>query len=99
MFASQIEAQVFATVSSEAKKKIPLNYSVREEHIFYSCDLTFAQMTLQETNHHGVDVILNSLAGEALQATLECMVPCGRFIKIGERDFITNGRLDMAPFL
>ncbi|KAJ5385627.1 Acyl transferase/acyl hydrolase/lysophospholipase [Penicillium concentricum] len=99
MLANHIGARVFATVSSESKKKILLEYGVHEEDIFYSRDLTFTQMIMQQTNHGGVDVVLNSLAGEALRATFECMAPCGRFIAIGKRDFITNGRLDMAPFL
>ncbi|KXG50576.1 Acyl transferase/acyl hydrolase/lysophospholipase [Penicillium griseofulvum] len=99
MLANHIGARIFATVSSESKKKILLEYGVHEEHIFYSCDLAFKQMIMQQTNYRGVDVVLNSLAGEALRAAFECMAPCGRFIEIGKRDFITNGRLDMAPFL
>ncbi|OQE46634.1 hypothetical protein PENCOP_c001G00206 [Penicillium coprophilum] len=99
MLANHIGARVFATVSSESKKKIVLEYGVREEHIFYSRDLAFKEMVMQQTNQRGVDVVLNSLAGEALRATFECLAPCGRFIEIGKRDFVTNGRLDMAPFL
>ncbi|KAJ5184528.1 Acyl transferase/acyl hydrolase/lysophospholipase [Penicillium cf. griseofulvum] len=99
MLANHIGARIFATVSSESKKMILLEYGVLEENIFYSRDLAFKQIIMQQTNHHGVDVVLNSLAGEALRATFECIAPCGRFIEIGKRDFITNGRLDMAPFL
>lgn len=50
-----------------------LEYGVLEENIFYSRDLAFAQAIMQQTNHRGVDVVLNSLAGEALRATFECM--------------------------
>lgn len=99
MLAIHIGARVFATVSSESKKKTVAKYGVPEEHIFYSRSLDFAPMIMQQTNERGVDVVLNSLAGEALRVTFECMAPCGRFIEIGKRDFVTNGRLDMAPFL
>jgi NADPH:quinone reductase-like Zn-dependent oxidoreductase len=38
------------------------------------------------TGSRGVDVVLNSLAGEALRQTWHCVAPFGRFIEIGKRD-------------
>lgn len=55
MLANHIGAQVFATVSSESKKKILLEYGVCKQHIFYSRDLAFTQTIMQQTNHRGVD--------------------------------------------
>jgi NADPH:quinone reductase-like Zn-dependent oxidoreductase len=51
------------------------------------------------TGGKGVDVVLNSLAGEALRATWKCLAPFGRFIELGKKDAITGGSLEMAPFL
>lgn len=46
----------------------------------------------------GVDVILNSLAGELLHESWKCLAPCGRFIDIGKRDILLSGNLNMTGF-
>lgn len=51
------------------------------------------------TNYRGVDVILNSLAGESLKRSFECIAPLGRFIEIGKRDIHMGESLSMSPFL
>jgi acyl transferase domain-containing protein/acyl carrier protein len=45
----------------------------------------------------GVDVALNSLAGEAMERTLGLMAPFGRFIELGKRDFVENRRAPLRP--
>jgi len=50
-------------------------YSIPEDHIFYSRNLSFAQGIMRMTKNLGVDVILNSLAGEGLRASWECIAP------------------------
>ncbi|HVH80774.1 MAG TPA: SDR family NAD(P)-dependent oxidoreductase, partial [Stellaceae bacterium] len=37
-----------------------------------------------------VDVVLNSLSGEATEASLELLKPFGRFVELGKRDFQEN---------
>ncbi|KAF8850740.1 hypothetical protein BDZ45DRAFT_184816 [Acephala macrosclerotiorum] len=97
--AQNIGAEIFATISSEEKKKILMDtYKIPEDHILSSRDLSFAKGVMRLTNGRGVDVILNSLAGEALRVTWECIAPFGRFIEIGKRDIYSNGRLEMFPF-
>lgn len=39
-------------------------YGIPEDHIFSSRDLTFFQGVMRMTGNRGVDVVLNSLAGE-----------------------------------
>lgn len=51
------------------------------------------------TNGHGVDIVLNSLAGEALRETWHCLAPFGTFVEIGIKDVLANTGLDMLPFL
>jgi NADPH:quinone reductase-like Zn-dependent oxidoreductase len=46
-----------------------------------------------------VDVVLNSLAGEALRETWHCLAMFGRFVEIGKKDIVGNTGLDMAPFM
>ena len=99
MLAQASKAKIFATVGSKGKKIFLMQtYGIPEDQIFYSRDTSFAQGVLEATNGKGVDVVLNSLAGEQLRATWKCMAPFGRFVEIGKRDITTNMYLEMAPF-
>src|SRR5262249_30685964 len=46
----------------------------------------------------GVDVVLNSLAGEAMQESLKALKPFGRFVELGKRDYVANTRVGLRPF-
>lgn len=92
-------AEVFATVGSEAKKQVLMNeYGIPEDHIFYSRDTSFAKGIMRVTDNKGVDVVLNSLAGDSLVASWECIASYGRFIEIGKKDVLSNSKLPMYPF-
>jgi NAD(P)-dependent dehydrogenase (short-subunit alcohol dehydrogenase family) len=54
---------------------------------------------LKATNGRGVDVVINSLVGDQLQATWKCVAAFGRFVEIGKVDLATSGRLQMDRFL
>lgn len=41
----------------------------------------------------GVDVVLNSLAEEKLQASIRCLARHGRFLEIGKYDLSNNSAL------
>jgi NADPH:quinone reductase-like Zn-dependent oxidoreductase/SAM-dependent methyltransferase len=97
--AQMLGAEVFATVGSEEKKALLMRtYGIPENRVFSSRDLSFAVAVQQATTGRGVDVVLNSLAGEALQATWNLVAPFGRFVEIGKKDINLNARLDMEPF-
>lgn len=82
-----IGAEIFVTVSTEAKKRFLIDtYGIEADHVFNSRDLSFAKGIKRMTGGRGVDVVLNSLAGEALRQTWHCVAPFGRFIEIGKRD-------------
>ena len=51
-----------------------------------SRDKTFEWDILRATNGKGVDVILNSLAEEKLQASIRILAHHGRFLEIGKYD-------------
>ena len=51
------------------------------------------------TNGKGVNLVLNSLSGEKLDASFECVSKNGRFVEIGKYDLILNKRLGMFAFL
>ena len=97
--AQYLKANVYTTVSSEGKKKLLMEkYSIPAEHIFYSRDNSFAQGIKRVTHGRGVDVILNSLSGEGLNASWECIAPFGRFVEIGKKDIQGHSNLPMYQF-
>ncbi len=53
-------------------------------------DTSFEWNILQATGGHGVDIVLNSLSGEMLQASLNCMAQHGHFLEIGKFDMSNN---------
>ena len=78
---------VYCTVGSEAKKRLLMDsYGIPEQHILNSRDLSFAAGIKRLTGGRGVDVVLNSLAGEALRQTWLCLAPFGRFVELGKKD-------------
>ena len=99
MVAQWIGAEIFCTVGSLEKKELIMQlYSIPEDHIFSSRSPAFAQGLLTVTDMAGVDVILNSLAGEMLRVSWQCIAKLGRFIDISKRDAVANTNLEMAPF-
>ncbi|TVY75995.1 Highly reducing polyketide synthase azaB [Lachnellula suecica] len=98
--AIHLGAEIYATVGSKAKKQLLIDkYGLQEDHIFYSRDSSFADGIRRMTNNRGVDVVLNSLSGEGLVASWECIAPYGRFLEIGRRDIDSHGSLPMHPFI
>ncbi|KAK3385761.1 polyketide synthase PksD [Podospora didyma] len=97
--AQMVGAEVFATVGYEHKKQLLIDqYGVPADHIFYSRDTSFARGVMRMTEGYGVDVVLNSLAGESLRASWDCIAPYGRMIEIGKADINANASLPMACF-
>ena len=93
------ENRIYATVGSDEKKRLLVEeLNIPEDHIFHSRDTSFAQGIARMTDGVGVDVVLNSLAGDGLQASWECVAPFGRFIEIGKSDIMANSSLPMAMF-
>lgn len=54
---------------------------------------------MEKTNGRGVDVVLNSLAGELFEASLRCLAEGGRFLELGKVDFFNRKLLDSYQFL
>ncbi|TIC96982.1 Compactin diketide synthase mokB [Colletotrichum higginsianum] len=100
MIAQRKGAEIFATVGSDEKKQLIMDqYGIPEDHIFSSRDASFAKAVMRATDGRGVDVVLNSLAGELLRVSWHCLAKFGRFLEIGKADLFANTGLDMKPFL
>ncbi|MEV4504717.1 SDR family NAD(P)-dependent oxidoreductase [Streptomyces klenkii] len=90
-------AKVIATAGSESKRDLLVALGV--EHALDSRTLNFAPRVRELTGDRGVDVVVNSLSGEAIARTLELLRPGGRFVELGKRDMIENKPLPLQPFL
>ncbi|MBM7846683.1 type I polyketide synthase [Herpetosiphon giganteus] len=88
---------VFATAGSEEKRQFLTTLGI--EHIFDSRTLDFASLIRQATNNQGVDIVLNSLTGEAISTSLALLAPYGRFLELGIRDIAQNAQLGLQPFI
>lgn len=97
--AQLVGAEIFVTVGSVDKRRLIMDtYGISEDHIFYSRNTDFGPAIRKATRGKGVDVVLNSLAGDLLRETWDCVAHFGRFIEIGKRDITSNSRLEMRRF-
>ncbi|CAO1315088.1 unnamed protein product [Diamesa serratosioi] len=93
--------EVFTTVSTEEKKKYLLDKfpQLKAENIGNSRDTSFEEMVLTRTNGEGVDYVLNSLAGELLQASIRCLGFRGKFLEIGKFDLVNDTKIGLNNFM
>jgi len=96
--ANAVGAEVFATVSTQVKRDYIISLGVKPENIMNSRTLDFADEIMEKTNGKGVDVVLNSLSGEAIFKSVRCLSAYGRFIEIGKTDIYRNSKLGLQPF-
>lgn len=87
--------QVITTVGTDEKKSFLLaRFSeLLPDNILSSRSTLFEFNILNITKGRGVDVILNSLAEENLQASVRVLAQHGRFLEIGKFDLANNSSL------
>ncbi|WP_262697540.1 MULTISPECIES: type I polyketide synthase [Streptomyces] len=79
------DCEVFAT-ASEAKWDVLRGLGLNEAHIASSRTLEFEERFKDSSAGRGVDVVLDSLAGEFVDASLRLLGEGGRFIEMGKTD-------------
>jgi acyl transferase domain-containing protein/NADPH:quinone reductase-like Zn-dependent oxidoreductase/acyl carrier protein len=94
--ARHLGLEIFATAGSEEKRDFVRMLGA--DHVLDSRSLRFADDVLALTAGEGIDVVLNSLAGEAVVKNLRILRPFGRFLELGKRDFYENSRIGLRPF-
>lgn len=91
------QARIYTTVSNtEDRDLLVSEYGILKEHIFSSRDLKFAKAIMRCTGGRGVDVIINTMTGEALQATLACLAPHGTFIDVAQKSGTKDSVVDLT---
>ncbi|MDH6107809.1 acyl transferase domain-containing protein/NADPH:quinone reductase-like Zn-dependent oxidoreductase/acyl carrier protein [Kitasatospora sp. MAP12-15] len=93
--ATRLGAEVLATAGSDDKRRYLRDMGIR--HVMDSRSLDFAEQTRAATGGEGVDVVLNSLSGQAIRAGMETLRPFGRFVELGVRDILADTPLGLAP--
>ncbi|MET7575699.1 SDR family NAD(P)-dependent oxidoreductase, partial [Streptomyces sp. NPDC005492] len=83
--ATRLGAEVYAT-ASPSKWDAVKALGVPAERIASSRDLDFADTFARITDGAGVDVVLNALAGEFVDASLGLLPRGGRFLEMGKAD-------------
>ncbi|KAF2756071.1 ketoacyl-synt-domain-containing protein [Pseudovirgaria hyperparasitica] len=98
--AKMVGAEIYATVGNEDKVEYLMQtFGLPRRRIFNSRDVSFLDDLMRETSGKGVDLALNSLSGELLHATWNCVAAFGKLVEIGKRDILGGARLDMRQFL
>ncbi|HEU5109658.1 MAG TPA: SDR family NAD(P)-dependent oxidoreductase, partial [Micromonosporaceae bacterium] len=83
--ARHLGAEVFGT-ASPGKWDTLRALGLDDDHIASSRTIEFEQRFLETTGGRGVDVVLDSLSGEFVDASLRLMPRGGRFLEIGKTD-------------
>ncbi|MEC3981058.1 SDR family NAD(P)-dependent oxidoreductase [Amycolatopsis sp. H20-H5] len=83
--ARHLGADVFAT-ASEGKWDTLRSLGIADDHLASSRTTGFEARFLEVTGGRGVDLVLNSLAGEFVDASLRVLAPGGRFLELGKTD-------------
>lgn len=96
---AQYSVEVYVTVGTEEKRRfIREEFGIPDDHIFTSRSIAFAQQLMDATKGRGVDIIMNSLAGDMLHESWRCIANNGTFIEIGKKDILERNTLSMEPF-
>jgi emericellamide synthase (highly reducing iterative type I polyketide synthase) len=87
--------EIFVTIGSPEKRAlIKKNFGISDENIFSSRTLLFGPGIQRRTNGRGVDVVLNSLSGDATRESQNCLAQFGRFVEVGKKDLLLNARME-----
>ncbi|MFF3329611.1 SDR family NAD(P)-dependent oxidoreductase [Streptomyces sp. NPDC002888] len=94
--ARALGAHVIATAGTEEKRARLREMGI--EHVLNSRDLSWADEVERITGGRGVDVVLNSLAGAAIERGLAVLAEDGRFVEVGKRDIYASRTVSLRTF-
>jgi acyl transferase domain-containing protein/acyl carrier protein len=94
--AQRAGVEIYATAGSPAKREYLQGLGIK--HVMDSRSLDFADEIIQLTGGRGVDLVLNSLAGEFIPKNLSVLAPRGRLLEIGKTDILKNSLVGLGHF-
>src|SRR6202011_79797 len=92
--AQRAGAEIFATAGSPEKRSHLHALGVTQ--VFDSRSLDFANAIVNRTGGRGVDIVLNSLAGEFITKSVSVLAPGGRFLELGKRGILNREQFSSA---
>jgi len=91
-------ATIFGTCSAGKREYAIKELGIPEENLGNSRDETFYELIKERTNGEGVDVVLNSLAGDKLLKSVNLVKEFGHFVEIGKYDYQQGTNISMGLF-
>lgn len=95
-------ARIIATAGNDEKrdflKMLGADYVLNTRSLDFVDQVRAITREANGPGKEGVDVVLNSLFGEAMERSLELVKPFGRFLELGKRDFYGNTKIGLRPF-
>ncbi|MEV5651263.1 type I polyketide synthase [Nocardia sp. NPDC052254] len=88
--------EIIATAGTEDKRRYLRELGI--EHVFDSRSTEFEHRVREVTGGAGVDIVLNSLAGAAAEASMRTLAADGILLELGKRDIHGSGRLPLEYF-
>ncbi|MDQ1537786.1 MAG: hypothetical protein QOE58_2179, partial [Actinomycetota bacterium] len=95
--ARHLGAEVFVR-AREIRWDALRSLGIPENHIASSRTVDFEQGFRDATGGRGVDVVLNALAGEFVDAALRLLSPGGRFLEVGKTDIRAADEVDGVDY-
>jgi NADPH:quinone reductase-like Zn-dependent oxidoreductase len=89
-------AKIYATAGNNEKRRLLTSMGI--DHPMDSRSTEFATRLMELTDGRGVDVILNTLSGEAVPKGIGILRPFGRFIQIDKKDIAADAPLQLGRF-
>ena len=90
--ARQVGAEIFATAGSDRKREYLKSLGI--QHVMDSRSTDFAAHIIAATGGEGIDMVLNSLTGETIGASLSTMRLGGRLLELGKTDLWDQSKVD-----
>ncbi len=94
--ARQLQLEIFCTAGTPEKRQLLRDLGIA--HVMDSRTLDFAEQIREVTQGKGVDMVLNSLAGDFIPKSFSVLAPFGRFVEIGKVDIYNNSKLGLERF-
>ncbi|KAL3459208.1 hypothetical protein BJX64DRAFT_291458 [Aspergillus heterothallicus] len=90
-----IGAQAYCTVRNGTDIEYLAQQGISRERIFSCCDTSFVQGIMSATGSNGVDVVVNSLSGESVHASWDCVAEFGTMVDVRNHTGVGKGRQPM----
>ena len=82
--------------TSSRQEKMDILSQLGVSHVINYKTGEFDKEIRRITNNRGVDLVLNTLAGDGIQKGLNCLAPYGRYMEIAVHTLKTSAKLDLS---